>query len=329
MDCSEVRNGTTRKKNISCIIGIALLLPIVADDYALHIVILACFYVMMASSWNLLAGYSGQVSFAHMALSSIGAYTSGLVCINLGIHPIFTILIGAVAAGFIGLIIGLLTLKMRGSYLALTTIAFSEIVRLVISLEYEITRGNVGLSVPGLFGSISSKLPYYYTAVALVVVIVFFGVYKLVYSNFGLTIRAIREDEVAAAAMGVKVVRHKVTVFVISAVMAGIAGGFLAHYTHLISPSMTTIMQMGIVISMAVIGGLGTFIGPVLGGIFLEITSEYVKEFGNYHLMIFGLILVIVMRFAPLGMAGLLLKVNSSKAKKRSTTSVLGKEGQK
>jgi branched-chain amino acid transport system permease protein len=317
------------RKIVVVLLVIALLLPIVANDYALHIVILACFYVMMASSWNLLAGYSGQVSFAHMALSSIGAYTSGLVSINMGIHPIFTILIGAVTAGFIGVIIGLLTLRMRGSYLALTTIAFSEIVRLIISLEYEITRGNVGLSVPGLFGNISSKLPYYYTAIALVVVIVFFGVYKLVYSNFGLTIRAIREDEVAAAAMGVKVVRHKITVFAISAVMAGIAGGFLAHYTHLISPSMTTIMQMGIVISMAVIGGLGTFIGPILGGILLEITSEYMKEFGNYHLMIFGFILVIVMRFVPLGLAGLIMRINTNKAKKSSTPSVLGKEGQK
>lgn len=303
------------KKIVLGLLLIALILPLFANEYTLHIVILACFYVILSSSWNLLAGYSGQVSFAHLALSSLGAYTSGLVSLKLGIPPVFSILIGAIAAGIVGIIIGILTLRMSGSYLALTTIAFSEIYRIVISLEYEITKGQVGLSVPGLFGEAGSKITYYYTAIALVVIVVFVGIQKLVQSDFGLTIRAIREDETAAAAMGAKVVRHKVIVFAISSAIAGLAGAFLAHYTLLVSPEMATITEMGIVISMSVIGGLGTFIGPILGGVSLELISEYVKEFGNYHLMIFGLILVLVMRFSPTGLAGLLVSLYTRKRK--------------
>lgn len=305
------------KKTMLGLLLVALILPTFANEYTLHIVILACFYVILSSSWNLLAGYSGQVSFAHVALSSLGAYTSGLLSLKFGIHPVITILCGAVVAGFFGAIIGALTLRMSGSYLALTTIAFSEIYRIVISLEYEITNGQVGLSVPGLFGESTSKITYYYAAIALVVIIVFVGIQKLVKSDFGLTIRAIREDETAAAAMGAKVVRHKVIVFAISSAIAGLAGAFLAHYTLLVSPQMATITEMGIVISMSVIGGLGTFIGPVLGGISLEIISEYVKEFGNYHLMIFGLILILVMRFAPMGLAGLLFSIPLGKSKEK------------
>jgi branched-chain amino acid transport system permease protein len=297
---------------------VGLVLPFFLGAYNLHIMILVCFYIMMASSWNLLAGYSGQVSFAHMALAALGAYTSGLICINLGFSPFLTIFIGAAVASIVGLILGVLTLRMSGSYLALTTIAFSEIVLLVLSLEYEITKGNVGLSLPGFFEGASSKLFSYFTALALASLMVF-GIYKLVYSNFGLTIRSIREDEIAAAAMGVKVVRHKVIVFALSAFMAGIAGGFLVHYNQLVSPQMVTIMQMGIIISMAVIGGLGTFIGPVIGAVLLGVTSEYVKEFGNYHLMVFGFILILVLRFSPFGLAGLLSKQISNSKHKNSS----------
>lgn len=295
------------KRILLALFLIALILPLFMDDYVLHIIILSCFFIMVASSWNLLAGYSGQVSFAHMALCAIGAYSSGLISTHLNLHPFLTIIIGALAASFLGLIIGVLTLRMKGSYLALTTIAFSEIIRLVLNLEYKVTNGSVGLSVPGLFGDVSSKIPYYYTALGLVCLVVF-SIYKLVYSNFGLTVRSIREDETAAAAMGVKVVKHKVIVFVISSFMAGIAGGFLAHYNMLVSPELTTITQMGMVIAMAVIGGLGTFIGPIIGGLSLELISEYVKEFGNYHLMIYGLLLILVLRFSPRGIAGLLKK---------------------
>jgi len=310
------------KKVLILLLFMALVLPFFANDYILHIMILVFYYVIMASSWNLLAGFSGQVSFAHMALAATGAYTSGLISIYFNVPQLVSILIGVIAAGFFGFVLGVLTLKMKGSYLALTTIAFSEIVRLTVSLEYQVTRGNIGLSVPSLFEGISSKLPYYYTGLILVVVVVFLGIYKLVYSNFGLTIRSIREDETAAAAMGVKVVRYKIIVFVHSSCMAGLAGSFLAHYNQLVSPQMITITQMGIVISMAVIGGLGSFIGPVIGGISLEIVSEYVKEFGNYHLMLFGLILVLVMRFSPRGIVGFLKAMHGRvKNKKESLIS--------
>ncbi|MBW1774713.1 MAG: branched-chain amino acid ABC transporter permease [Deltaproteobacteria bacterium] len=191
--------------------GLFSLLPFALDDYNLHVVIVCLFYTMMASSWNLLAGYTGQVSFAHAAFAGIGAYTSGILAAKAGFNPWVGVGIGVVAAAVLGLGVGVLCLRMGGIYLSLTTLGFSEILHIIITNEYEFTRGTMGLQVPGLIANYSkSAYLYIFLAGTLITLMV---IYKLIHSNVGLNFRAVQNDERAAASLGVNVVRVRVLAF--------------------------------------------------------------------------------------------------------------------
>ena len=213
------------------IAGLFCFLPMLLDDYNLHVVILCLFYVMMASSWNLLAGYTGQVSFAHAAFAGIGAYTTGILSAKLGINPWVGVTLGVLVAGVLGLAVGVLCLRMGGIYLSLTTLGFSEILHIVITNEYEITRGTMGLQVPGLLSNYS-KIGYFYIflAGALLTLII---LYKLIHSNVGLNFRAVQNDERAAASLGVNVVRVRVLAFTVSATAASSTTAFVPPLVRL------------------------------------------------------------------------------------------------
>jgi branched-chain amino acid transport system permease protein len=299
---------------------IALFIPVFLQTYWLHVVIIAYFYAILASSWSLLAGYAGQFSFGHMAFMAIGAYTSGILGRFLNLPPLPGILVGTLAAGLAGWAIGALCLRFKASYLALFTIAFSEILRTLIRGEPQITRGDHGLHVTPLFGEIISKIPYYYTMLAVLVACLLF-MYWLARSRVGLFLRAIREDEEAAAARGVDVVRYKVLTFVITSMIAGLAGGVFAHYVTILTPNIMIIPQMGLVIAMAIIGGVENLLAAALGGMILQISLELLREivlpfsialgplvigpriqFGAWRLVTFGGLLVITLRFARDGL---------------------------
>ncbi len=283
-------------------VAVFLALPWGLDSYALHVVIVCLFYVMMATSWNLIAGYTGQVSFAHAAFAGIGAYTSGLLAVKAGVPPWVGILAGTATAAAVGLGLGVLCLRMGGIYLSLATLGFSEILSIVIQNEYEITRGTMGLQIPGLL-PVYSKVGYYYVLLG-GAVFVCAVVAALIRSNTGLNFRAVQNDEAAAAACGVDVVRVRVGAFAVSSGLAGLAGGLFGHYLLLITPTILSLDQMFLVLAMAVIGGLGSLWGPVAGAFFLEILSEYIRTWGEYHVLVFGLVALVVARFAPQGIAG-------------------------
>ncbi len=281
---------------------IALLVPAFLQTYWLHVVIIAFWYAVLASSWSLLAGYAGQFSFAHMAFAAIGAYTTGMLGWHLAWPPLVGIACGVLVAGVIGVGIGALCLRFKPAYLALFTIAFSEILRLLIRGEPQLTRGDHGLRVAPLLGAeIISRVPYYYIMLAILVGSLLF-MHWLVRSRIGLFLRAIREDEEAAAARGVDVVRYKVFAFAITAMIAGLAGAFYGHYTTILSPNMMIITQMGIVMSMAIIGGVENLIAAALGGILIQVGLEALREFGPWRLVIFGALLMIILRFARNGL---------------------------
>jgi branched-chain amino acid transport system permease protein len=284
--------------------GAFCLLPIGLDDYRLHVVIVSLFYVMMASSWNLLAGYTGQVSFAHAAFAGIGAYTSGILCVKVGINPWMGIFLGMIMAGLLGLLVGLLCLKMGGIYLSLTTLAFSEILRIVITNEYEVTRGTMGLQVPALMTPYS-KAAYLYVMLG-ATVLTLIVIHRITHSDMGLNFRAVQNDERAAASLGVHVVQVRVLAFTASSVLAGLAGGLYGHYLLLITPEIPSLDQQFFVLAMAVIGGLGSFLGPILGAFTLEILSEYIRAYGEYHVLAFGLVALGMARFCPNGLVGLI-----------------------
>jgi len=286
----------------------ALLIPLILETYWLHVIIIAYFYALLAASWALLAGYAGQFSFGHMAFMAIGAYTTGLLAGYFNTSPLIGIISGTLMAGLWGLAIGALVLRFKASYLALFTIAFSEILRMILNGESDITRGDQGLSVPPLLGEeIISRVPYYYIMLAVLVVCMIL-MYWLANSRVGLFLRAIREDEEAAAARGVDVVRFKVLTFVVTSMIAGLAGGFFAHYITLLTPNIMIIPQMGLVIAMAIVGGVESLMAAAIGGIIIQVSLEVLREFGAWRLVIFGALLILTLRFARDGLIAPLIQ---------------------
>lgn len=287
---------------------VALLIPLFLETYWLHVVIIAYFYALLAASWALLAGYAGQFSFGHMAFMAIGAYTTGLLAHYFNTSPLIGIILGTIMAGLMGLAIGALVLRFKASYLALFTIAFSEILRMILNGESDITRGDQGLSVAPLLGEdIISRVPYYYIMLGLLVVCLIL-MYWIANSRVGLFLRAIREDEEAAAARGVDVVRYKVLTFVITSMFAGLAGGFFAHYITLLTPNIMIIPQMGLVIAMAIVGGVESLIAAAIGGVIIQVGLEALREFGAWRLVIFGALLILTLRFARDGLIAPLIQ---------------------
>jgi branched-chain amino acid transport system permease protein len=279
-------------------------LPLVLGPYWLNSAIVGLFYVMMASSWNLLAGFTGQVSFAHAAFAGIGCYTTGILSATMGLHPLLGLPVGVGLSALLSLGLGTLCIRMGGIYLSLTTLAFSEIVRIIIQNEYQITRGTMGLKVPFLVGPYSKETAFYIMLAAAAAMV--WLVRWIVNADLGLRFRAVLNDETAAASLGVSVMRARVTAFVISGAMAGLAGSLYGHYLLLITPHIPSLDMMFHVLAMAVIGGLGTLAGPVVGALLLEVLSEFVRHFSDkYHILVFACVAMLFARFAPQGIVGL------------------------
>ena len=296
-----------KRAGLAGVFAIVILVPFLLNQYWLHVAIISLFYVMMASSWNLIAGYTGQVSFAHAAFAGVGAYTSGMLALYGGVHPALGMMAGTLLAGILGLGLGGLCIRMGGIYLSLTTLGFSEILRIIITNEEQWTRGTMGLQIPGIF-SVYSKIYYYFLFLAVTVAFLVL-IRRLLNSDTGLAFRAVLNDELAASTSGIDTVRVRLMAFTWSSAMAGLAGGLYGHYLMLITPDIPSLGQMFLVLAMAVIGGMGSFGGPIIGAIALEFLSEYIRIYGEYHLLLFGLVALVIARFAPSGMVGLLEKI--------------------
>ena len=294
------------KKTVFLIILLILAIfpPFVLSQYWLHVMIISLFYVMMASSWNLLAGYTGQVSFAHAAFAGVGAYVSGMLVVFLGLSPWVGIFAAGVMAAILGFGLGFLCIRMGGIYLSLTTLGFSEILRIIITNEDKWTRGTMGLQTPGLLAEYS-KTSYYFLFLIFTVLMLIL-IYKLIHSEWGVTFRAVLNDEVAASSSGIHTIQARILAFTLTSGMAGLAGGLYGHYLMLVTPDIPSLGQMFLVLAMAVIGGMGSFAGPIIGAFALEILSEYIRIYGEYHVLLFGLVALVMARFAPEGVMGLL-----------------------
>ena len=224
------------------------------NSYWLHVAIIAMFYAILTASWSLLAGYAGLFSLGHMAFASIGGYASALLVLGTGIPIPLGMAAGVALCFAVGGVIGWVCLRMSGPYLAIFTLAFSEIVRITFSTEDQVTAGMAGLHTTPLFESVS-RLPYFYTAFGLLAAsLAVLGI--MVHSRWGLFFRAIREDEQAAAACGVPVAHFRILAFAVASGFAGLAGGFYAHYIGVLTPSLGSLDLMAIVVVMTVIGGM-------------------------------------------------------------------------
>ena len=289
-----------------CLVAYAALawVPLVTSEYHTHILVISLYYVILAVGWNLLAGYTGQFSLAHHTFAGIGAYTSALLVQRAGIPILAGVVAGAVAAAAVGYGLGSLCLRMRAIYLALATWAFAESVRLLVTVEYQITRGDLGLAAPLLFGT-PRATPYYYLFLGLALGALLVA-WQIVHSRIGAYLRAIRDDEEAAATMGVDTFRWKRFAFVVSAVFAAVAGAFQGHYIGLLSPTPMKFNEMATVIIMVITGGLRTFAGPALGAVFIELLSELLRRWGEIRMVLFALFVIAVIRLYSAGLVGLL-----------------------
>jgi len=282
------------------LLAVAVLLPLVVGAYWTHVGAIAWYYALLAASWALLAGYAGQFSFAHMAFAALGGYASALFVEKLGLPLPLAIVLALLLAMVMGALIAALVLRLSGPYLALFTLAISEIFRLVLVAEDEITRGMLGLEVPGFFPG-SSDRPYYYLGLALVVLCVL-GMNMLLSTRVGLFLRAIREDEGAARTSGIDTTRYKILVFVVTSGIAALAGTYYGHFIGILTPNIAILPEMGLVIAMAVIGGIESLPGAVIGAVVVYLLSESLRSYGEWRFVLLGLGLILVQRFAQNGL---------------------------
>ncbi len=288
--------------------------------YYLQIIILAGINIIMAASLNLITGFTGQLSIGHAAFMSIGAYSSALATLALGFPFLPSLLFGAFVAAFFGVLVGVPTLKLKGDYLAIATLGFGEIVRIVF-LNLEITGGAVGLR------GIPKNTTLLWVIVA--VLLTLFVLNRILNSRVGRALIAIREDETAAESMGINTTYFKTLAFGVGAFFAGIGGGLFSHYFRYIHPGSFGFMRSIEHLCMVVLGGLGNMWGSVLGAVALTTIPEFLRASADYRQLFYGAILVIMMRVRPQGligerMAGKSFSLGDSILKKLSITKKTG-----
>jgi len=270
------------------------LVPALAGDFTLHMLTTSCYYTILAASWNLLAGFTGQFSLAHQAFAAIGAYTSGLLIRYFAVPIWFGITSGVLVAALFGYALGRMVLSMRAIYLAIATWAFAETIHIVLAAAYPITRGELGLDVPPLFRNLD-PLSYYYLFAALAFVSVL-AMYAMVRSPLGQFMRAIKDDELRAESLGVDTTRVKIVVFTVSSAFAGLAGAFYAHYVVVLSPQLADFNEMAKLIIMVVLGGLGSVAGPLIGATPVQVLITWLQKYGEWDMVIFALAVIVLMR---------------------------------
>jgi len=279
-------------------------LPLVVGEYAVHVLAISAYYVILASSWNLLAGFTGQFSLAQHAFAAVGAYVSGLLIYHLKVPLWVSIPSAVLTAALAGYLLGLLVLRMRAIYLSIATWAFAETYRILLTAAYDFTRGDLGLSVPSLYGHVRPTV-YYYTFLAAAALSLLL-MHVILKSPVGYFMRAIRDDQLRAASLGVDTTRVKLFAFVMSSSMAGLGGVLYAHYVLTLTPSIVDFSEMAKIVVMVVIGGIGSFLGPVLAAPPIHMLNTYLTVLGEWSMVVFAGLVIVVMRSYPGGMAALM-----------------------
>jgi len=282
-------------------VGLALY-PLEATGYGVRVGLQLFMWIALAQSWNLISGLTGYVSFGHVVFFGTGAYASSLL-VNAGLPWPAASLAGGVAGAVLALIIGWPCLRLKGPYFAIAMLGLNEVMRVIVSYAEGLTGGGNGLSLPTLDASRSI-----YYAMGLVAAAVTAVTYAIVTSRFGLRLMTIREDEVAAEAMGIDTLRYKIYAFMLSAIGPGIVGGLSARDQGYIEPiSVFPLIMTITMIVMALFGGKGTIWGPVLGAVVLFVFQEAVwARFVYLHQLLFGAIIVAVVLMMPRGILGVL-----------------------
>ena len=298
-------NRRRRYSAYAILILVSLAIPAVGDNYVLEILANSFFYIVLCLGLNVVVGYAGLLDLGYAAFFAVGAYTTGILTSHYGWNFWLTIPAAVAFSILAGVVIGGPTLRLRSDYLAIVTLGFGEITRIVARNLKDITGGAsglIGINRPSLFGLELYQIHHYYYAFFVMVILAVFVSYRLQHSRLGRAWQYVREDEDAAEAMGIDRVAIKLYAYITGAVFAGVAGCFFAAKMTAISPETFQFMQSATILMAVVMGGMGKIPGMVLGALALVLFPEVFREIGSMRMLVFGLVLVLLMIFRPQGM---------------------------
>jgi branched-chain amino acid transport system permease protein len=286
---------------------VIFLLPLfIKNPYYLSILVFIGIYSITTMGLNLLMGYTGQISLGHAAFFGIGAYTSGILTVYYHVPIIVAFIAALVLTALVAYLIGVPSLRLKGHYLAMATLAFGEIVNIFLNAAVDLTGGPSGFGeIPRIqIGSLvlDSDMKYYYF-VWIVFIIIFILINNLINSRVGRALRSIHGSELAATAMGVNAAQLKVQVFILSALVASVSGSLYVHFVTFISPTTCNIMFSILLVMMVVVGGMANIWGCILGAALLTILPEYLRVFEDYDVIVYGFILLFIIMFLPGGLS--------------------------
>ncbi|MDS0527949.1 branched-chain amino acid ABC transporter permease [Clostridium sp. SHJSY1] len=267
----------------------------VLNSYYTGIITLSLIYIILAVSLNLIVGFTGQLSLGHAGFMSIGSYISAVITTKAHMPFIISIIIGAVVACIFAALIGYPTLKLTGDYFAITTLAFGEIIRIII-MNIDAIGGARGLS------GIPKKTTF--TVAFIFMILTVIVIYNIIHSSQGRAMLSVRENEIAAQSMGINAFKYKMMAFIIGAFFAGIAGGLYSHYMSYIQPTTFDFNQSINYLTYVVFGGMGSLSGSVIATVVLTFLPELLRGLGEFRMIIYPLALIILMLFRPQGLFG-------------------------
>mgnify|MGYP003105864997 CR=1 FL=1 len=316
------------KKSVLTIIGVILAYVIiygltktkVINSYYAGIINLALINIMLAVSLNLIVGFTGQLCLGHAGFMSIGAYLSAILTQKAELPFIVSIFIGAIIACIIAALIGYPTLRLTGDYFAITTLAFCEIIRIVI-MNIDFIGGARGLT--GIPKKTNFTIAFIFAVVTIVII------YNIIHSSQGRAMLSVRENEIAAESMGINAFKYKIMAFVIGAFFAGLAGGLYSHYMGYIQPTTFDFNKSIDYLTFVVFGGMGSLSGSIIATIILTFLPELLRGFQNFRMILYPLALIVLMIFRPQGLLGdkeLSLKVFKLDKLKKNSNIQNGKE---
>lgn len=290
------------------LVGLILLPYLVSSPRWITIGSIIFYNIILASSWNLIMGYTGIFSFGHMGVALLGGYATALSTLMLGVPPILAFLLGGLTGALANFLLGSLCLRFKGFYLTLVTWAFAEMTITVLNNEYEITGGSMGIMANGVFGGTNSNIANYY--LGLVLVGIFVGIlYLMMRSRVGIYLQSVRDDEEASEVMGVNTIFWKIFSFTFSGFWAGTAGAYYLNFMGVIDPTAGNLMELGNVMLMVILGGIGTLAGPVIGAVFVVMASQMLMGFESMSMMFFAILMIIILRYFRGGIVGGIIKL--------------------
>jgi branched-chain amino acid transport system permease protein len=303
-----IANPKQRNILVAVLLGAAIVFPFIFDTYQTNIMITALMYVVLGLGLNIVVGMAGLLDLGFVAFYAVGAYSYALLNYHFGLGFWAVLPIGGCLAALAGLILGFPVLRLRGDYLAIVTLGFGEIIRLVLENWNEFSMGPSGISNiarPGFFGiemSLNGSILYLYYIMIIFMIITIFVVNRLQDSRLGRAWIALREDEIACQAMGIDKRKTKLVAFSLGAFWAGLVGVIFAAKTTFINPASFTFLESAIILSIVVLGGMGSIVGVIMGAFVLILLPEYLRAFSEYRMLAFGGILVAMMVFRPQGL---------------------------